>query len=506
MGETKLSPGEVKQLLECLARAWLGKDYDLLRCNCCHFSDELCKRLGVGTLPSWLTNMADVGATIWGPSTKEVSSKAPRGVPRSLDDPADVLWRHGMAPRFSTPGPRRRRRRSRARSEEPEEEPPKLNVDPAEELQKWHEILIMGLPAYMQEHPNRFHRRVRRGVPPELRWEIWKAAVEFSEQDVPHNYEEASCTEGQWSALISLDIGRTFADLPEFDTGRQEALSRILNAYANLTPSVGYCQGMNYVAGLLLMVSDNEREAFGMFAHLLDHDGLSGFYLENMPLLRTYVKACDRLIAETVPGLRDHLMRENVPLALYLHQWFLTLFIKSFPLATVVVIWDVIICTGLPVILPITVAILQVFEEGLLAMQFEDINMVFKAMRTYKDSEILAYRIGQILMKYTKNVELPAHIQEYLEQGALEHPNNEQASSDDEDEAAGDQVSQCSSYDLRVQPHHMGRQPPAGTSSSRTLGQRCRMSPDGSPGVGTPLPWVQREQSETLSMRAQLGD
>merc|ERR1719471_570998 len=43
---------------------WMSEDYDILRRNCCHFSAELCKELGVGPLPSWLTSLAGAGAVL----------------------------------------------------------------------------------------------------------------------------------------------------------------------------------------------------------------------------------------------------------------------------------------------------------------------------------------------------------------------------------------------------------------------------------------------------------
>lgn len=38
-----------------------------------------------------------------------------------------------------------------------------------------------GISRYMRQHPDRFHRRVRRGIPPEFRWRVWKAAVREDE-------------------------------------------------------------------------------------------------------------------------------------------------------------------------------------------------------------------------------------------------------------------------------------------------------------------------------------
>ena len=43
---------------------WPGTGYDLLRRNCCSFSDALCVALGVGPIPTWVHRLADAGAAL----------------------------------------------------------------------------------------------------------------------------------------------------------------------------------------------------------------------------------------------------------------------------------------------------------------------------------------------------------------------------------------------------------------------------------------------------------
>jgi len=64
MGRTQMSKQEVDALIRKLMREWPGPTYDILEHNCCHFSNELCNRLGVGSLPEWVTSLADVGAEL----------------------------------------------------------------------------------------------------------------------------------------------------------------------------------------------------------------------------------------------------------------------------------------------------------------------------------------------------------------------------------------------------------------------------------------------------------
>jgi deubiquitinase DESI2 len=64
MGYTALTEDQVFQVMQKLQQTWAAKDYDILRRNCCHFSDALCQELGVEGLPFWVTHMANVGAVL----------------------------------------------------------------------------------------------------------------------------------------------------------------------------------------------------------------------------------------------------------------------------------------------------------------------------------------------------------------------------------------------------------------------------------------------------------
>ena len=70
MGETTLTREEVSTLILSLAAEWQGRKYDLLRKNCSHFSDALCRELGVDRVPMWVTRLAGAGATLSDASAK----------------------------------------------------------------------------------------------------------------------------------------------------------------------------------------------------------------------------------------------------------------------------------------------------------------------------------------------------------------------------------------------------------------------------------------------------
>ena len=219
----------------------------------------------------------------------------------------------------------------------------------------------------------------------------------------------------KWTTLISIDVPRTFSSGLRMNDAMLASLGRILNAYANLNPEVGYCQGMNFLVGLILRVvegpldASKEEETFWVFACLMDYDGLRDFYREGFPLLMKYTIAFYDLMKIEVPDLYEHFEKEGISPSLFLHQWYLSLFINCLPFPTVLILWDGIICDGLPIVLSVSISLLKVLKNVLIKMDFEQIIKFFKTMRN-GDEECDAKIIGQLLVKQSALVVIPTSI------------------------------------------------------------------------------------------------
>jgi hypothetical protein len=64
LGETSLSEDDVQRLLLRLSEQWLQKDYDMLCRNCCNFSEDFARELGVHEVPLWTGRLARIGSSI----------------------------------------------------------------------------------------------------------------------------------------------------------------------------------------------------------------------------------------------------------------------------------------------------------------------------------------------------------------------------------------------------------------------------------------------------------
>ncbi|ORM40572.1 EVI5-like protein [Babesia sp. Xinjiang] len=265
--------------------------------------------------------------------------------------------------------------------------------------EKWISMVNRGLAAFAKAHWNTFLRRTNRGIPQKYRWASWKVAVKFNQcfATLAPQYETFASQNNEYTSIIQIDVPRTFPELKIFDVEAQQQLSRILLAYANYHPEVGYCQGMNFVAGMLLLVSGfNETESWVGFVGLMKEFGLAEFYKPSFPLIQKYIRAFEALAAEMWPDLHQHFQREEISVAVFLNQWFLTMFVIILPLRTVVTLWDYILFNGLSSVLAVSLGL-----QYLLAPQMKQLN--FEAIMTFskniKDTDSKDdIRVGRIIV------------------------------------------------------------------------------------------------------------
>lgn len=117
---------------------------------------------------------------------------------------------------------------------------------------------------------------IKSGVPRSIRGDVWMMLAkqhnrthqaidtgEFPNFHVPYYELLKNLTEHQHA--IFLDIGRTFPNhefyKSPFGMGQLE-LFNILKAYSILDPDVGYCQGLAFICGILLLHVSNFFGAF----------------------------------------------------------------------------------------------------------------------------------------------------------------------------------------------------------------------------------------------------
>ena len=93
---------------------------------------------------------------------------------------------------------------------------------------------------------------------------IWRNILHIDQTQVDYADMRASVLADPQSIksveeVIVLDVARSAHNMPGVDP---QVLTNILKTYAFYNKEIEYCQGMNFIAGFLLMVLKNEETAF----------------------------------------------------------------------------------------------------------------------------------------------------------------------------------------------------------------------------------------------------
>ncbi|GAB2233753.1 hypothetical protein Droror1_Dr00002982 [Drosera rotundifolia] len=220
-------------------------------------------------------------------------------------------------------------------------------------------------------------RLIRKGIPPVWRPKVWLglSGAEKKKSTVPDSYysDLIKATAGQVTAAtkqIDHDLPRTFPGHPWLDTPTgHAALRRVLVVYSFRDSYVGYCQGLNYVAALLLLVMKTEEDAFWMLAVLLENVLVNDCYTYNLTGCHVEQRVFKDLLAKKLPRVAAHLEDLEFDVSLVATEWFLCLFSKSLPSETTMRVWDILFDEGAKVLFNVALAIFKMKEDELLLTQ-----------------------------------------------------------------------------------------------------------------------------------------
>ncbi|XP_070308146.1 TBC1 domain family member 1 isoform X4 [Odocoileus virginianus] len=249
----------------------------------------------------------------------------------------------------------------------------------------WEKILSTPGRSKIKFDMEKMHSAVGQGVPRHHRGEIWKFLAEQyhlkhplpckqQPKDTPYKELLKQLTSQQHAILI--DLGRTFPTHPYYSAqlgAGQLSLYNILKAYSLLDQEVGYCQGLSFVAGILLLHM-GEEEAFNMLKFLMFDMGLRKQYRPDMIILQIQMYQLSRLLHDHHRDLHDHLEEREVGPSLYAAPWFLTVFASQFPLGFVARVFDMIFLQGSEVIFKVALSLLGSHKP--LILQHENLETI----------------------------------------------------------------------------------------------------------------------------------
>lgn len=241
-------------------------------------------------------------------------------------------------------------------------------------------------PTQFPEANDKVKRYARKGYPPEWRGEMWwfYSGAQFKSRQMSGLYRSlvARVDNGELNKddreAIERDLDRTFPDNIHFrpdlksarfsDGGDDEPtmvrdLREVLSAFALNNPGIGYCQSLNFIAGLLLLFLKQDTERAFILLTIITQNHLPGAHARNlantevnvlMMLIRDYLPKVwasinDTDLVNSGPGSKAHpesKFQRQPTVALSCTSWFMSVFIGVLPIETVLRVWDAFLYEG----------------------------------------------------------------------------------------------------------------------------------------------------------------
>jgi len=137
------------------------------------------------------------------------------------------------------------------------------NPPPMTELEFW-AALVKDYAQTAQRLPTLTSNKIRSGVPAPLRGVVWVSVVGARDRKLGHDFSRLSLETSPFESIIGKDIGRSFPGVEMFrdpEGEGQKMLGRVLNCFSLYDNEIGYCQGLGFLVGPLLMHMD-DKDAF----------------------------------------------------------------------------------------------------------------------------------------------------------------------------------------------------------------------------------------------------
>jgi ecotropic viral integration site 5 protein len=115
-------------------------------------------------------------------------------------------------------------------------------------------------------------------------------------------------------AAIIKDVDRTFPHLEYFEQGQggYDILIRILKALAIHVHSVGYCQGINFLAAVVYLNMYSEEDTFWMMTYILKECHYEDLFAPGMEKFQLCCYQLDTLVKQNLPKLAYHFVKDSI--------------------------------------------------------------------------------------------------------------------------------------------------------------------------------------------------
>lgn len=138
-----------------------------------------------------------------------------------------------------------------------------LPAPPMTDLE-FYAALVQDYKRTAQRLPTLLSKKIRAGIPPPLRGVVWQSMSGARDLVLEEEYDRLCGESSPYEGIIGKDLGRSFPGVEMFrdpDGDGQRMLGKVLKCFSLYDNKIGYCQGLGFLVGPLLMHM-GDRQAF----------------------------------------------------------------------------------------------------------------------------------------------------------------------------------------------------------------------------------------------------
>ncbi len=266
-------------------------------------------------------------------------------------------------------------------------------------------------PAILAKHPGMYDELVRRagleshgdGRIPGVKTEVKPLVVEDIEKDLHRTFPDNIRFRPPMGPVPQTqgkpdDSQETLAENPSAEPEVISSLRRVLHAFSLYNPRIGYCQSLNFLAGMLLLFVETEEQAFWLL-NVITRVYLPGTHEMSLEGSKVDLGVLMVALKDSMPGVWKHLAGDEAdmdqPVAkktkkrdkdnkqlgggandpnrlpaitLCMTAWFMSCFIGTLPIEPVLRVWDIFFYEGSRTLFRIALAIFKVGEAEIKAV------------------------------------------------------------------------------------------------------------------------------------------